>query len=141
MRIGSDEKGLITIGSDDQRITKLGRFLRKYKIDEIPQLINILKGDMSFVGPRPEVRKYVDLYSEEQKKVLTVRPGLTDYASLRFFDENRILAEYDDPEKVYIGKILPDKLKLSLKYVEERNFLLDIKLILKTILRLFKSKR
>jgi len=141
MRIGSDEKGLITIGSDDQRITKLGRFLRKYKLDEIPQLINILKGDMSFVGPRPEVRKYVDLYSEEQKKVLTVRPGLTDYASLRFFDENRILAEYDDPEKVYIGKILPDKLKLSLKYVEERNFLLDIKLILKTILRLFKSKR
>lgn len=141
MRIGSDEKGLITIGSDDQRITKLGGLIRKYKLDEIPQLINILKGDMSFVGPRPEVRKYVDLYSEEQKKVLTVRPGLTDYASLRFFDENRILAEYDDPEKVYIGKILPDKLKLSLKYVEERNFLLDIKLILKTILRLFKSKR
>lgn len=141
MRIGSDEKGLITIGSDDQRITKLGRFLRKYKLDEIPQLINILKGDMSFVGPRPEVRKYVDLYSEEQKKVLTVLPGLTDYASLRFFDENRILAEYDDPEKVYIGKILPDKLKLSLKYVEEKNFLLDIKLILKTILRLFKNKR
>jgi len=141
MRIGSDEKGLITIGSDDQRITKLGGFIRKYKLDEIPQLINILKGDMSFVGPRPEVSKYVDLYSEEQKKVLTVRPGLTDYASLRFFDENRILAEYDDPEKVYIGKILPDKLKLSLKYVEERNFLLDIKLILKTILRLFKSKR
>lgn len=141
MRIGSDEKVLLTIGSDDQQITKLGGFLRKYKLDEIPQLINIFMGDMSFVGPRPEVPKYVNLNSEIQKKVLDVRPGLTDYASLKYFDENRILSEYSDPEKVYIEKLLPDKLKLSLKYIEERNFLLDMNLIIKTILRLFNSNR
>ncbi len=141
MRIGSDEKVLITIGSADQRITKLGGFLRKYKLDEIPQLINILKGDMSFVGPRPEVPQYINLNNKEQKRVLTVRPGLTDYASLKYFDENRILTEYSDPEKVYIEKILPDKLKLSLKYIEERNFLLDMNLIIKTILKIFRSNR
>lgn len=141
MRIGSDEKVLLTIGSADQQITKLGGFLRKYKLDEIPQLINIFMGDMSFVGPRPEVPKYVNLNSEIQKKVLDVRPGLTDYASLKYFDENRILSEYSDPEKVYIEKLLPDKLKLSLKYIEERNFLLDMNLIIKTILRLFNSNR
>lgn len=141
MRIGSDEKVLLTIGSADQQITKLGGFLRKYKLDEIPQLINIFMGDMSFVGPRPEVPKYVNLNSEIQKKVLDVRPGLTDYASLKYFDENRILSEYSDPEKVYIEKLLPDKLKLSLKYIEERNFLLDMNLIIKTILRLFNRNR
>lgn len=141
MRIGSDEKVLLTIGSADQQITKLGGFLRKYKLDEIPQLINIFMGDMSFVGPRPEVPKYVNLNSEIQKKVLDVRPGLTDYASLKYFDENRILSEYSDPEKVYIEKLLPDKLKLSLKYIEERNFLLDMNLIIKTILKLFNRNK
>lgn len=140
MKSGSDRAGLITIGNNDNRITSFGKFLRKYKLDELPQLFNILKGDMSFVGPRPEVPKYVELYTEEQKKVLDVRPGLTDFASLKFFDENRILAEYDDPEKAYVEQVLPEKLRLSLKYIEEQSFLLDLKLIWLTIKRVFTSQ-
>jgi len=139
MKFSSDRNGLLTIGSNDDRITSFGKFLRKYKLDELPQLFNILKGDMSFVGPRPEVKKYVELYTVEQKKVLDVRPGLTDFASLKFFDENRILAEYDDPEKAYVEKVLPEKLKLSLKYIKEQSFLLDLKLIWLTIKRVFTS--
>ena len=140
MKSGSDRVGLITIGNNDNRITSFGKFLRKYKLDELPQLINILKGEMSFVGPRPEVPKYVELYTKEQKKVLDVRPGLTDFASLIFFDENRILAEYDNPEKAYVEQVLPEKLRLSLKYIEEQNFRLDMKLIWLTIRRVFASQ-
>ncbi len=141
MKIVSGNNSLITIGVRDPRLTKVGYFLRKYKLDEFPQLINILKGDMSFVGPRPEVPKYVELYTEEQKKVFDVRPGLTDFASLKFFDENRILAEYDNPEKAYVEQVLPEKLRLSLKYIEEQSFLLDFKLICLTIKRVFTSQK
>ena len=128
----SDRGSLITIGEDDTRITKTGLFLRKYKIDEFPQFFNILKGEMSIVGPRPEVRKYVDLYTPEQMKVLSVRPGLTDYASIRYVNENALLAASDDPEQTYIHEIMPDKLALNLKYIEEQSLWVDLKIILKT---------
>jgi len=139
MKTISGNNSLITIGVRDPRLTKVGYFLRKLKLDELPQLFNILKGDMSFVGPRPEVPKYVELYTVEQKKVLDIRPGLTDFASLKFFDENRILAEYDNPEKAYVEQVLPEKLRLSLTYIEEQSFLLDLKLIWLTIKRVFTS--
>ena len=128
----SDRGSLITIGDNDARITKIGLFLRKYKIDEFPQFLNILKGEMSIVGPRPEVRKYVDLYTPEQMKVLSVRPGLTDYASIRYVNENALLAASDDPEQTYIHEIMPDKLALNLKYIQEQSLWVDLKIILKT---------
>ena len=128
----SDHGSLITIGTKDSRITQSGIFLRKYKIDEFPQFLNILKGEMSIVGPRPEVRKYVDLYTPEQMKVLSVRPGLTDYASIRYVDENALLASSDNPEQTYIHEIMPDKLALNLKYIQEQSLCVDIKIILKT---------
>ena len=128
----SDRGSLITIGENDTRITKTGLFLRKYKIDEFPQFFNILKGEMSIVGPRPEVRKYVDLYTPEQMKVLSVRPGLTDYASIRYVNENALLAASEDPEQTYIHEIMPDKLALNLKYIEEQSLWVDLKIILKT---------
>jgi len=137
MQKGSDKKGLLTIGSEDSRITRTGRFLRKYKLDELPQLVNVLLGDMSLVGPRPEVRKYVDMYSDEQKKVLNVNPGITDYASLKYFNENELLAKSSEPEKTYINEIMPHKLKLNLEYIQQRNFFSDLKIILKTIGRIF----
>jgi lipopolysaccharide/colanic/teichoic acid biosynthesis glycosyltransferase len=128
----SDRGSLITIGENDTRITKIGLFLRKYKIDEFPQFFNILKGEMSIVGPRPEVRKYVDLYTPEQMKVLSVRPGLTDYASIRYVNENALLAASDNPEQTYIHEIMPDKLALNLKYIEEQSLWVDLKIIMKT---------
>jgi lipopolysaccharide/colanic/teichoic acid biosynthesis glycosyltransferase len=137
MAVGSDKQGLITVGNDN-RVTRSGRFIRKTKIDELPQLLNIIKGEMSVVGPRPEVPKYVALYTEEQKKVLSVRPGLTDFASLQYFDEQKILGESIDPEKAYVEEVMPAKLKLNLKYITEKNFGLDLKLIFKTIFRIFK---
>lgn len=124
----------ITVGNDN-RITKVGAFLRKYKIDELPQLFNVLKGDMSLVGPRPEVPKYVKLYSDEQKKVLNVRPGITDMASLRYKDENEILGKVDNPEEYYINVIMKDKLKLNLEYIEKSNIFFDLYLIIKTVLK------
>ncbi len=130
---GSDAKGLLTIGDKDSRVTKTGKWLRKYKLDELPQFVNILKGEMSFVGPRPEVRKYVDMYSDEQKKVLSVKPGLTDYASLEYINENEILISYPDPESAYIQFIMPDKLALNLRYIGKRTLIKDIGIILKTI--------
>lgn len=133
----SENKGLITVGNSDVRITKTGKWLRKYKIDEFPQLINILKGEMSFVGPRPEVKKYVDLYTYGQMKVLSVKPGLTDYASLEYINENEMLEQYDNPEKVYIEKIMPEKLALNIKYINEKGFLTDLKIMLKTIQQIF----
>ena len=137
MRKNSDKSGLLTIGAKDKRITKSGYYLRKYKLDEIPQLINILTGEMSFVGPRPEVRKYVDLYNESQKMVLKVKPGLTDYASLKYINENEILGKAKNPEKLYIEEIMPAKLKLNLKYISEKGFITDLKIILKTIKKIF----
>ena len=121
MRTGSDKKGLITVGGHDSRITRMGYFIRKYKIDELPQLWNVLKGDMSLVGPRPEVKKYVDLYTEEQRRVLSVRPGITDYASIEYVDENEILGNAEDPDRVYVEEIMPAKIKLNMRYIENRN--------------------
>ena len=121
MRTGSDQKGLITVGGHDSRITRMGYFIRKYKIDELPQLWNVLKGDMSLVGPRPEVKKYVDLYTEEQRRVLSVKPGITDYASIEYVDENEILGNAEDPDKVYVEEIMPAKIKLNMRYIENRS--------------------
>lgn len=133
MATGSDKKGLLTVGGKDSRITKAGYFIRKYKLDELPQLFNVLKGDMSFVGPRPEVRKYVDMYSEKQRRVLSVRPGITDIASMKYRNENDLLAKAENPEQYYIDVIMPDKLALNLNYIDTRNFFRDIKLIFRTI--------
>ena len=124
----------ITVGNDS-RITKVGTFLRKTKIDELPQLFNVLKGDMSLVGPRPEVPKYVALYNEEQKNVLNVRPGITDMASLRYRDENEILGKVENPEEYYINVIMKDKLSLNLEYIQKSNVFFDIYLIVKTIIK------
>jgi lipopolysaccharide/colanic/teichoic acid biosynthesis glycosyltransferase len=118
MRVGSDAEGLLTVGERDNRITRIGYILRKTKIDELPQLMNVLKGDMSLVGPRPEVRKYTDMYTDEQRKVLCVRPGITDYASIEYVNENELLSKADDPERMYIEKVMPDKIKLNMKYLE-----------------------
>ena len=132
-----NSKGLkITVGKDP-RITTIGHALRKYKLDELPQLINIIKGDMSVVGPRPETPNYVALYTLSQQRVLDVRPGLTDYASLEFIDENKALSAYDDPEKAYIETIMPAKLSLNLKYINEYSFWVDVKIIFKTIFKIF----
>lgn len=133
MRVGADKKGLLTIGGKDSRVTKAGFFIRKYKLDELPQLLNVLKGDMSFVGPRPEVRKYVDMYTERQLKVLDVRPGITDLASIKYRNENDLLAAADNPEEYYIDVVMQDKLALNLQYIETRTFFGDIKLIFRTI--------
>ena len=137
MRVGSDNYSQIKVGKDN-RITKIGAFLRKYKLDEIPQLINVLLGDMSLVGPRPEVPKYVALYTKEQKEILKVRAGITDYASIEFSDENDLLASEEDPEKAYIEKIMPKKIELNKKYLSEISILTDIKIILLTIKKILK---
>lgn len=137
MQTGADKKGLLTVGSNDSRVTKVGLFIRKYKIDEFPQLLNIFIGDMSFVGPRPEVKKYVDLYTPEQLKVLAVRPGLTDYASLEYFDENELLSKSKNPEETYIQEVMPAKLNLNFKYILNQSFATDLGLIFKTIGRIF----
>ena len=118
MRCGADADGLLTIGTHDKRITRVGSFLRKTKIDELPQLWNVLKGEMSIVGPRPEVEKYVLLYTEEQRRVLSVRPGITDYASIEYVNENEILSQASDPDRAYIEKVMPHKIKLSMRYLE-----------------------
>jgi lipopolysaccharide/colanic/teichoic acid biosynthesis glycosyltransferase len=134
----ADKQGGLTVGSRDSRITRIGFFLRKYKLDELPQLINVLKGEMSLVGPRPELRKYVDLYSEEQKKVLAIRPGITDIASLEYIDENEILGTSANPEQTYIEQIMPAKLELNRKFLENRrlgNYFRIIGLTIKKIFR------
>lgn len=137
MRVGSDKYSQITVGKD-KRITEIGSFLRKYKLDEIPQLINVLVGDMSLVGPRPEVPKYVNLYTEEQKEILKVRAGITDYASIEFSNENDLLASEENPEKAYIEKVMPKKIELNKKYLSEISVLTDIKIILLTIKKILK---
>lgn len=120
MRVGSDKKGLITIGEHDNRITRTGAFIRRYKLDELPQLWNVLTGDMSLVGPRPEVEKYTSLYTPEQRRVLDVRPGITDWASIEYVDENRILGEASDPDKAYVEQIMPAKIALNMRYINHR---------------------
>ncbi len=136
MRTNADKQGLLTVGRDE-RITGMGYFLRKYKLDELPQLFNVLFGNMSLVGPRPEVRKYIDLYNEEQKKVLLVKPGITDYASLDYINENELLSKSQNPEETYIKEIMPAKLELNMKYIKEAGFGTDLKIIFRTIGRIF----
>lgn len=132
MQVGADKKGLITVGGHDSRVTRSGYFIRKYKLDEFPQLINVFIGDMSIVGPRPEVRKYVDLYTPEQMHVLDVRPGITSLASIRYRNENELLEKVDDPDQYYKDVIMQDKLKIDLEYVQKASFWFDIKLIFRT---------
>ncbi len=133
MKIGADNGGLLTIGGRDPRITSSGYFLRKYKLDELPQLLNVIFGEMSLVGPRPEVRKYVNKYTPEQLQVLYVRPGITDYASIKFSNENELLAKAPDPERFYVNEVMPEKLRLNLRYIHEQSFITDLKIILQTI--------
>ena len=139
MVLNSDNKGLLTVGNNDKRITKLGYYLRKNKLDELPQLINVLNGTMSLVGPRPEVRKYVNLYNSEQKSILDVKPGITDFASLMYYNENEILANSVNPEQTYINEIMPIKLELNKQYINEMSLLTDLKIIFKTFIKLINS--
>ena len=134
----ADKGSQITVSDHDSRITKTGSFLRKYKIDEFPQFFNILKGEMSIVGPRPEVRKYVEMYTPEQMRVLSVRPGLTDYASIRYVNENELLAKSDNPEQTYIQEIMPDKLKLNLQYIDEQSIWVDLKIMWQTLMAILR---
>jgi lipopolysaccharide/colanic/teichoic acid biosynthesis glycosyltransferase len=119
MRKDTDKKGGLTIGSRDSRITRLGYYLRRLKLDELPQLINVLKGEMSLVGPRPEIRKYVNLYTSEQKKVLAIKPGITDYASLEYINENEILGKSSQPEHKYITEVMPAKIVLNMRFIND----------------------
>jgi len=136
MYLDSDKKGLITIGNNDPRVTPSGYFIRKYKLDELPQLINVFLGNMSIVGPRPEVRKYVSLYNAGQMAVLSIRPGVTDYASIAFSNENEILSNVSNPEQYYIEVIMPEKLKLNMSYIQNRNIFQYFKIIVITLVKL-----
>jgi len=136
MRRDSDKLGQLTVGMRDPRITKIGYFLRKYKLDEFPQFLNVLLGEMSIIGPRPEVREYVNYYTDEQKLILTVKPGITDYASLQYFKENEILGAAEDPIKTYLEEVMPVKLALNKKYIEEQSFLIDLKIMWQTFLKI-----
>lgn len=138
MYINSDTKGLLTIGKEDKRITKIGRIIRKYKIDELPQFINVLKGDMSIVGPRPEVRKYVNLYTPEQRKILSIKPGITDFASIEYVNENELLSLSDNPEKLYVDIIMKEKINLNMKYINNRNIFCYLLIILLTLKKIIK---
>ena len=137
MSTNAEKTGSLTIGND-LRITKSGKWLRKFKIDELPQFFNVLIGDMSVVGPRPEVEKYINLYNEKQLEVLNIKPGITDYASIIYFEENQLLGKSKDPEKTYIEKIMPHKLDLNLQYINKNSLLIDLKIIIKTLLKVFK---
>jgi len=138
MYTDSDKRGLITIGGHDPRVTRAGYYIRKLKLDELPQLINVFVGDMSFVGPRPEVRKYVDMYTPEQLHVLDVRPGITDAASIKYRNENDILARQANPERYYIDVVMQDKLRINLEYVAHNSLLEDLKLIFETFKAIIK---
>lgn len=140
MRVGADKGSLVTIGGRDPRVTKSGYWIRKFKLDELPQLINVFLGDMSLVGPRPEVRHYVDYWTPEQMHVLDVRPGITDPASIKFRNENELMEQAEDPEKYYIEVIMQEKIKLYLEYVEEHNFFYDLGLIFKTFWVIVKER-
>lgn len=138
MRVGADKMSLITIGDRDPRVTRAGYYIRKFKLDELPQLWNVLIGDMSLVGPRPEVRRYVDLYTEEQCKVLSVRPGITDYASIEYIDENTLLAQAEDPDKTYIEEIMPAKIELNMRYINNPTLGQYFKIIFLTIAKIIR---
>lgn len=138
MRVGADKMGQITVGEHDPRITRAGYYIRKYKLDELPQLWNVLIGDMSLVGPRPEVRKYVDTYTPEQRIVLSVRPGITDYASIEYIDENRLLAQAKDPDKTYIEQIIPAKIALNMRYINHQTLGEYFKIILLTFSKIIR---
>lgn len=140
MHVNAENKGLLTVGGRDARITFLGYYLRKFKVDELPQVINVLKGDMSIVGPRPEVRRYVDLYNQEQRKVLLVLPGITDYASIAFRNENEILAAAADPEYLYIHEIMPRKIELNATFITNRNIKEYFSIIFKTVVTSIKGR-
>ena len=135
----ADKSGLLTVGGHDSRVTRAGYFIRKYKLDELPQLINVFLGDMSLVGPRPEVRKYVDMYTPEQLHVLDVRPGITDAASIKYRNENDLLAAEENPEQYYIDVIMPDKLRLNLEYVARHSVINDLKLIFETFIAIVRK--
>jgi len=137
MRVDSDKLGLITVGSRDSRITRIGFYIRRYKLDELPQLINVLIGDMSLVGPRPEVRKYVCYYSDQQMQILSVRPGITDMSSFKYRNENELLACCDNPEDFYIKHIMPDKIDLNMTYINNKSIVLYFKIIYKTFFDVF----
>jgi len=139
MVVDADKIGGSSTADDDLRITKIGKYLRKYKLDELPELINVLKGEMSIVGPRPEVQHYVNMFTQEEKDILSVRPGITDFATLWNPDEGSVLAGSPDPEKTYMEEIRPTKIKLQLKYVRERSFLVDLKLIFQTLFAIVKK--
>ena len=138
MRVGADKMSLITIGDRDPRVTRAGFYIRKYKLDELPQLWNVLIGDMSLVGPRPEVRRYVDYYTEEQRRVLSVRPGITDYASIEYIDENVLLAQSEDPDKIYIEQIIPAKIALNMRYIEHQTLGEYLKIIFLTFYKIIR---
>lgn len=139
MHVDADKKGLLTVGGRDPRITRSGYILRKFKLDELPQLFNVLAGDMSVVGPRPEVKKYVDLYNDEQRKVLSVRPGITDMASIEFSNENEILEKQADPEQYYIDHIMPEKIRLNQQYIQSPTVGNYFRIILLTAKKIFTS--
>lgn len=140
MRVGADKGSLVTIGGRDPRVTKSGYWIRKFKLDELPQLINVFIGDMSLVGPRPEVRHYVDYWTHEQMHVLDVKPGITDPASIKFRNENELMEQAEDPEKYYIEVIMQEKIKLYLEYVEKHSFFYDLGLIFKTFWVIVKER-
>jgi len=139
MLMDADKQGKLTIGSKDSRITRVGYVIRKFKLDEFPQFINVLLGHMSVVGPRPEVAEFVALYNVEQRNVLLVRPGITDEASLQYFEENKLLAASDDPMQTYIDLVMPSKIAINLAYLENRSLLTDLTVVGKTILRIFRA--
>ena len=141
MIVDASGEGLLITSGGDRRITGIGRFLRKAKIDELPQLINVFKGDMSFVGPRPEVAKYVEMFRDEYGEILQVKPGITDYATIEFSDEEGVLKKYKNPEEGYVKEVLPMKMELYKKYLRERSFLTDIRLIFLTILKIVRTKK
>lgn len=138
MKVNADKKGLLTLGDRDDRITRVGRILRKTKLDELPQLINVFIGEMSFVGPRPEVKKYVDLYTESQMEILKLKPGITDYASIIYMDEAVLLGKSKNPEKTYIEEIMPHKIELNKKYLNNKSIFKDIRIIMNTIIKIFR---
>ncbi len=138
MRKGADRQGLITVGGHDPRITRTGYFIRKYKLDELPQLWNVLTGDMSLVGPRPEVARYVAMYTDEQRRVLSVRPGITDYASIEYADENTILGQADDPDRTYVEKVIPDKIRYNMIYIDNHTVSEYFRIIFLTFRRIIK---
>ena len=139
MRRGADRQTAITVGQHDQRITSVGYYLRRFKVDELPQLINVFLGTMSLVGPRPELKRFVDLYNIEQQKVISVKPGITDYASIQFRNENQLLEGKQNPIEYYIQEIMPVKLSLNLSYIRDQSFWHDIRIIFQTIFLIFKK--